>query len=179
MMSPFQPAGERARWRIVYDLLVKTETGGTVTYEQLGEALDLDPESDRHLIQMAVRRAAAEHEVLGGRALDVVINKGYRIVHVPEHLMLARRHQRKAGKALARGRSKVDHVDLSGVDAETRQAFEVVAQAFALQADFNRRLDLRQKKLEKQVRAVKAETSDEVAELRERLERLERGDSGI
>lgn len=175
-MAPFQPAGDRARWRAVYDVLVKTATGDTVTYEALGATLDLDPAADRHLIQMAVRRAAREHEVVDSRALDAVPNVGYRIVHVPEHLDLARRHQRKAGKSLERGRSKVDHVDLSGVDADTRKAFELVAQAFALQADFNRRLDIRQKRLERQVQSamsVQEHTSDELAELRARLERLE------
>jgi hypothetical protein len=179
-MSPFTPAGDRARWRTVYDLLVKAETGATVTYEALGEALRLDPVAERHLIQMAIRRAAREHEVLDGRALDAVRNVGYRIVHVPEHLTLAQRHQKKAGRALERGRSKVDHVDLSGVDPDTRRAFEVVAQAFAMQAEFNKRLDIRHKRLERQVQAIKdsaesalQHTSDEVAALRERLERLE------
>jgi hypothetical protein len=176
MMSPFEPAGDRARWRVVYELLAEAAVDETVTYERLGEALGLDPVTGRHAIQMAVRRAAREHEVRDNRALDAVPNVGYRIVRVPEHLDLARRHQRKAGKALERGRSKVDHVDLSGVDGDTRRAFEVVAQAFALQADFNRRLDIRQKKLEQQVAAATSaqeHTAEEIAELRARLEKLE------
>ena len=175
-MSPFIPTGDHARWRIVYDLLTKAAVNDTITYEEMGEALDLDPADDRHAIQMAVRRAAREHEVRDNRALDAVPNVGYRIVQVPEHLDLARRHQRKAGKSLERGRSKVDHVDLSGVDEDTKRAFEVVAQAFALQADFNRRLDIRQEKLEQQVAAAQSaqeHTSDELADLRARLEKLE------
>jgi len=175
-MSPFVPAGDQARWRTVYELLTKAAVDDTITYEELGEALDLDPADGRHAIQMAVRRAAREHEVKDNRALDAVPNVGYRIVRVPEHLDLAQRHQRKSGKSLERARSKVDHVDLSGVDGETRRAFEVVAQAFALQADFNRRLDIRQKKLEQQVSAATSaqeHTAEEVAELRTRLERLE------
>ncbi len=175
-MSPFIPAGDQARWRTVYELLVKAPTDGTVTYEELGDALGLDPAGDRHLIQMAVRRAAREHEVRDNRALDAVPNVGYRIVRVPEHLVLAQRQQRKAGKALERGRSKVEHVDLTGIDGDTRRAFEIVAQAFALQADFNRRLDIRQKKLEQQVASAMSaqeHTSDELAELRARLEKLE------
>jgi len=175
-MSPFVPTGDQARWRIVYDLLAKAAVNDTITYEEIGDALDLDPEDGRHAIQMAVRRAAREHEVRDNRALDAVPNVGYRVVQVPEHLDLARRHQRKAGKSLERGRSKVDHVDLSGVDDDTKRAFEVVAQAFALQADFNRRLDIRQKKLEQQVAAAHSaqeHTSGELAELRARLEKLE------
>jgi hypothetical protein len=180
-MSPFRPAGDSARWRLIYDLLVKADAGSTVTYEAMGFALGLDPVADRHVIQMAVRRAAREHEVQDGRALDAVPNVGYRIVLVPEHLVLARRHQKKAGRSLARGQSKVEHVDLSGVDPELRRAFEVVAIAFKMQADFNKRLDIRQKRLERQVTAAMSaqeHTSEEIAELRERLEKLEQEQRG-
>ena len=175
-MSPFQPAGDKPRWRVVYELLVKVETGGTLSYQEMGSALGLDPDTDRHAIQMAVRRAAREHEVTDNRALDAVPNVGYRIVSAPEHIDLASRHQRKAGRSIARGRSKVEHVDLSGVDPQTRKAFEVMAVAFRMQADFNRRLDVRQKRLEQQVAAAtsaQSHTSEELADLRERLERLE------
>lgn len=175
-MSPFEPSGDRARWQIIYDLLVKADVDETVTYEAMGTVLGLDPDEDRHAIQMAVRRAAREHEVTDNRALDAVPNVGYRIVPAPEHLTLARRHQRKAGKSLDRGLSKVQHVDLSGLDPEMRRAFEVVAIAFRMQADFNQRLDIRQKKLERQVEAaasVQEHTSEEIAQLRLRLDRLE------
>jgi len=175
-MSPFEPTGDRARWRIIYDLLVKAETDDTVTYEDMGYALGLDPVADRHLIQMAVRRAAREHESADNRALDAVPNVGYRIVKAPEHLTLAQRHQKKAGRSLARGKSKVDHVDLSGVPPETRRLFEVVGMAFKMQADFNQRLDIRQERLERQVQAAvsaQEHTSEEMTELRKRLDRLE------
>lgn len=175
-MSPFTPRGGRARWRILYDLLVRASVGEIVGYEEMGDALGLDPDSDRHAIQMALRRAAKEHEIVDNRALDAVPNQGYRIVEPKEQLTLARRYQKKAGRSLDRGRSKVEHVDLSGVDGDTRRAFEVVAQAFALQADFNRRLDIRQKKLEVQVAAARSEqqhTTEELANLRSRLEKLE------
>lgn len=173
---PFEPAGETARWRIIYDLLLKASVDQVITYEEMGHALNLDPEADRHAIQMAVRRAAREHEVNEGRALDVVANQGYRIVTVPEHLTLAKRHQRKAGRSLARGQSKVEHVDLTGVDPETRRAFEVVAIAFQQQQDFIRRIDANQKKLARQVTAAASaqeRTEDEIAELKARLARLE------
>jgi hypothetical protein len=175
-MSPFQPVGDEPRWRTAYKLLAAAEIDETVTYEALGDALGLHPDDDRHAIQMAVRKAAWEHEVTDNRALDAVPNVGYRIVRIDERIPLARRYQKKAGRSLVRGQSKVEHVDLSGVDPETRRALEVVALAFKMQSDFNRRLDVRQKKLERQVQsAVSAQehTSDEIADLRERLEKLE------
>lgn len=175
-MSPFEPVGAKARWRIVYDLLRATGTGEVLSYERIGEALGLDHAADRHGIQMAVRRAAKEHEVNDRRAIEAVPNAGYRIVEAPEHLRLARGQQKRAGKALERGQSKVVHVDLSGLEPETRRAFEVVARAFAMQMDFNKRFDVRQKRLEESVDAMSERTErteQEIADLKARLARLE------
>lgn len=175
-MRPFEPIGDRARWRIIYELLQRAEVGQVITYEDLGAVLDLDPQSDRHTIQMAVRRAAREHEEADNRALDVIPNTGYVIVPAPEHLRLARDHHKRASKSLARGHSKVVHVDLSGLDPETRHAFEVVARAFALQMEFNKRFDVRQARLEQAVNDMSQRTErteEEIAELKARLARLE------
>jgi len=125
---------------------------------------------------MAVRRAAREHEVMDNRALDAVPNEGYRVVEAAAHMELAQRHQRKGQRSTLRALSKVEHVDLTGLDVAARRAFEVVAIAFKLQADINRKLDIRQKTLERQVSAAMSaqdRTSDEVADLRARLEKLE------
>ena len=181
-MSPFEPAGERARWRIIYEMLQATPVDAVVTYEELGEALDLDPDKDRHTIQMAMRRAAQEYEREDRHAVDAVPNEGYRIVRAGVHLELARRHQKKAGKSLQRGHSKAVNVDLSEVeDPEVRKALEVTAQAFSLQMDFNRRFAVRQERLESAVREItdaqaadRQRSADEVAKLKERIERLER-----
>jgi len=179
-MSPFQPIGEVARWQAVYALLRATKTGDVLTYEAIGEALDLDSKADRHAIQMAVRRAAKEHEEADKRAIEAVPNKGYRVVEAPEHLRLARGQSRRASRALVRGQSKAVNVDLGLLEPETRRAFEVVAAAFAAQIEFNKRFDIRQKRLEKAFediadRTDKTEqrTEQEIAELKARLARLE------
>lgn len=180
-MSPFEPAGDVARWRILYALLAGSAVGDVLTYEAMAEALDLDPADDRHTIQVAMRRAAKELEQEDKHAVEAVQNVGYRIVETEEHLRLARQQQRRSTRALVRGHSKVVNVDLSGVDPEVRNAFQVVASAFAMQMEFNRRTDVRQKKLEdalETVREKSTRTDEEVAELRARLERLERNSSG-
>lgn len=177
-MTPFEPVGEQARWRILYDLLRKLEVNDTLSYAEMGEALELDPDADRSRIQMAFRRAAKEYEEVDQRAVDVVTNVGYRIVEPPEHLRLARRHQKRSRGELTKGQSKVVHVDLSGMDVETRRAFAVVGQAFAMQQDMMRRMDVRQSRLEEAVAATvekQERSAEELAELRARLERLERG----
>lgn len=182
-MSPFEPAGDRARWRVLYDLLREARVGEVITYGEMAEALDLDPAKDRTTIQLAMRRAAKELETQDKHAVEVIVNEGYRIVEPETHLDLAQKQQRRAGKALERGQSKVVNVDLNGMDPELRKAFEVVAGAFAAQIDFNRRLSARQEHLEKAVDAVTQgsteqhqRTEEELAELRERLARLERKD---
>lgn len=179
-MSPFEPAGETARWRILYDLLSGRTVGDVLNYEVMAEALDLDPIEDRHTIQLAMRRASKEFELENKHAVEAVQNVGYRIVEPEEHLRLARGQQRRSSRALARGHSKVVNVDLSNVDPEVRNAFQVVASAFAMQMEFNRRTDVRQKKLEDALDAVREKstrTDEEVAELRARLDRLERDTS--
>lgn len=177
----FEPIGDRARWRVIYDMLRELDVGDVLTYEAAGEALDLEPTKDRHAIQMAVRRAAKEHEREDRRALDAVPNFGYRIVETEQHLALARRHQRKSDRSLDRAKSKVVNVDLTGVDTEVRRAFEVTATALSMLADYSRRLDVRQRNLEEAVRATQERqdrSGEQIAELHARLDRLERGASG-
>lgn len=175
-MSPFEPAGETARWRILYAALQERSVDDVFTYEEMAELLELDPAVDKHTIQVAMRRAAIELEKVDKHAVEAVVNVGYRIVEPEEHLRLAKGQQRRSSRALARGQSKVVNVDLSNVEPEVRQAFQVVAAAFSMQLEFNRRTDIRQKKLEDALDAVRdksTRTDEEVAELRARLERLE------
>lgn len=175
-MTGFEPTGVIARWRIIYDILKPMQVNDILSYETMGEALQLHPAKDRHVIQMAMRRASKEFEKVDKHAVEAVTNVGYRVVEAEEHLYLARRQQKKAGRALQSGHSKVVNVDFNEVDPETRKAFEVVARAFSMQMDFNRRFDVRQKRLESVVESVTERTErseEEIAELKERLARLE------
>lgn len=175
-MGGFKPRGDRPLWEVVYELLVATPVGGVVTYQQMAKALRMNTETDRHRMQMVMRQAAQRHEKADKRAVDAVPNVGYRIVEAPEHLVLARRHQRRSSKSLQRGYSKSVNVDLSALDPQARHAFEIVAQAFSMQMDFNRRIDVRQKRLEQEVQQIRGKserTENEIAELRARLEKLE------
>lgn len=162
MSEGFKPIAERARWRMVYDLMRDVGIGGTVTYEQMGEALDLDPEQFRHELQMAARRAGLELERVDRRAADAVRNVGYRIVEPAEILGLGRRRNRKAGKQIQRGAITTQAVDLNEVDGPTRQALETLARGFAVQAEVNRR-----------VLAKQQEHADLISMLFQRVDRLE------
>lgn len=144
----FEPVGELARWRALLPLFVEVERGTVVTYDELAEALDLDPTKDRRAIQAAVGQAqktlSREHD----RSLTPVRNVGYRVVLPNEHVDLAGRQQRKGRKAIARAQGHVDHVDLSSLSDEGRQIVYAAARALSWQQQQIRRLDLRQADLE-------------------------------
>jgi len=180
--QPFEPVGAKARWKTVYELIRKTPTGTVITYQQLADALGLDAEKHRMAIRQAVIRAAKEHEEKDKRAIDVVRGEGYRPVEARTNIELARRHQKKAGRSLARGHSKAVNVDLNGVEPQVRAALETIGHAFVLQMDFNKRFEGKQARLEETVREIadsqaedRKRTAEEVAELRARLARLEAG----
>jgi hypothetical protein len=176
MMAPFIPQGDRARWRIIYDLLVKTETGDTVTYQAMAGALGLHPDRDRQKIQMAMRRAAKEHLENDLRSVAPVPNEGYRIVETPRKLELASKHQARAVRSVRRGRDQIEYADLAGLDDATRTLFEAMAWKFGQQDEMLRRLDVRQKRHERQLKAVvgtQEETAQQLDDLRERLAKLE------
>lgn len=175
-MTRFTPDGEFAQWRIIYDVLRESSVGDIVTYETLGEALGVDPSSDRQRIQLAARRAFKEFLSVDSRATENIPNEGYRIVEAGEHMRLARKQSTKATKALARGRDQVTHVDFNGMAPEVRQGFEMMAQGFSAVIDMNRRLSDRQDAQEEALKHVSVKsdrTEAELEELRTRLSALE------
>jgi hypothetical protein len=174
-VSRFEALGREARWRAVYALLKPLKVGDILTYECMAEAIELDPD-DRNKIRIALHRAAREYEQVDKHAVESVPNVGYRVVEAAEHLKLAQRRQKRAGRQLKRGHDHVVHVDFNGMDQEVRKGFEVTAHAFSMLLDYNRRFDVRQKRLEKVMQETGQRTERneaEIAELKERLARLE------
>ena len=175
--TPFRPLGDKARWRILYGMLTGRQPGAVITYDEMGLVLGLDPEGDRPAIRSALARAAREYGEQDKRAIEAVPGTGYRVIAPREHLRLARRHQRRAGRSLDRGHSAVTDVDLSGMDEASRRAFELVATAFAYQQDVSRRLQDAQRRQGETIDAIVGRadrTDEEVHEIRARLARLER-----
>lgn len=180
MTAAFEPVGERARWEVVYELLIPLTVGEVLTYDVMGEALGLDTRSRRHLVQEALRRAAKEYLVRDKRDLKVVPNLGYRVIDPAAQMEVARSHQRKARRSLKRGHSHVVNVDFRDVAPEDRQAIELLSRAIGMQIDFNRRFEAKQLRLESLVDSLGTQTQQDrelvarqVAELRDRIARLE------
>jgi hypothetical protein len=180
-VSLFEPVGELARWRVLVEKFAGVDRGTTLTYEELGQVLDLDPAKDRRAIAAAVREASKALSRGHDRSLVAVRNVGYRVVLPDEHLSLAGRQQDKGRNALVRARAHVDHVDLSGMDEATRSAFHAAARVLAYQEGQMRRLDLRQRDLERVVDSIttrvergEEETAARLAELERRIAELDR-----
>lgn len=176
-MRPFEPIGDQARWRTIYEMFCDAAVGDVVSYSAIAAALDVKLPQEMAKLYPAITRAAREHEVQDDRVIEMVRGRGCRIVEPAEQLRLARVHEKKARKSLARGHSKVVHVDFNGMDPDTRKAFEIVAGAFARQMDINARTARRQAELDEALRKITTQqqhTSGEVSELKARLARLER-----
>jgi hypothetical protein len=176
MTKPFEPIGDVARWVTIYQILAEHAVDEVVTYKEMADALDVDPDRDRRTIQGSIARAADELLKVDKHAIEAVPNVGYRIVQPDEQLRLGRGQQRRAGKALKKGHKVTTYVDMTGMDPETRKGFELLARAFAVQGDINRRLTARQDRMEAALQKILPRTDrheEELAELRARLERVE------
>lgn len=163
---PFEPIGPIARWRVVYDLLRPLEVGQVLTYDAIGEALSLDASTveDRHVIQMAARRALKELLNIDHRASKAVTNVGYRVALPEEHITLAKDRNKRAGRQIVTGHAVATKVDLNGMDPQARTALEMLALGFARQGEINRRV------------LAKQEKHDEAIDrLMQRVEDLEKG----
>jgi hypothetical protein len=181
-VSNFEPKGDEARWKIIYPILQGAAIDEVVTYDELGEALSLDPVADRVLIQGVMCVASRKLLRNEDRAVENVRNKGYRIVRPAEQFSLAQKAQKKAKRTLKHGHDLVVHVNYNGMESEDRRRIETGAQLIAAQLAFNRRVDLRLRDHDKALNAIanrQDRTDDESAALRDRVERLERllGDS--
>jgi hypothetical protein len=178
--TPFEPLGERARWRIAYELLLTKGVGDVLTYTEAGVALGLHPKEDRHTLGDAIRKGARELLLVNDHAVENVPNVGYRVIEANRHLVLASKRQRRARREITRGRELSEHVEWASLTPEERTFQEVAIRAFSVQGEMIRRLDVRQRQLADVMKAVvhrQERTDGEVTALRERLRRLEERDA--
>lgn len=172
---------ERARWRVLYDLLTATPTDDVLAYGEMADALHLHPVGDRSAIQKALRRAAAHHLEHDSRAVEPVPNQGYRVVRAEEQIRLGHQIQTRVTNAVDKGHVTVTHVDVNGMAPEYQAQLEVMRHHFGMQAEFNRRLVARQVRNEGDIQTIMQRQDgleldkDELLErLREQDERLRR-----
>lgn len=175
-MSPFRPAGTRARWRVLYDLVRRVDVGDTLTYVAMADALDMHERRDRDKLQVAFRRAAEELLQEDSRAVEAIANVGYRVVQAREHLRLAEHHKTKAGNELVRGRDTLARVDRTGLNPSAQQMVLYAFSALSALVERVERTDLRQQRLEEAMEETvqrQDRSTEELADLRARMEAME------
>jgi hypothetical protein len=154
---PFEPKGEIAQWRVVYRLFQTAEVGSTLDYPSLGEALDLDPVTERHRIQAAARRAAKQLLEVDDRAVEVVTDVGYRIVDAVRQIPMAGQQVDRAGRALDRGRALTTHIRMDELSEQERQIVHTMALGFAQVAEWARMIGRRVEDHEGRLSDIEAE----------------------
>jgi hypothetical protein len=186
------PAGEKARWRILYDAMAGLTPGDTFTYEQMAGLLDVDfrHATARGVMYAAARKAVEQLRQGEKKVFHIVRGQGYQFAPPEKVLEVARRHQARAVTEVEAGQQKIETIDLSRLDVTTARLFEATATAFARQASMMRRFDVRQTRLETAMAAVTATvettighvaetttrvaaTEAEISQLRKRLAELE------
>lgn len=149
-----------------------------VTYEEAGEALNLDPLGDRKAIHDAMRAAGKKLLAKDGRALRAVPDTGYRLAAPNEHITLARERKKRANTQMSTGLDVLSGTDLTGLSPEARDAVLAERSSFSRIVDFIVASDRRQQKTEAAVEEIKGQvsrTAEETAEVKQRLARLEQG----
>lgn len=181
----FAPVGEKARWRIVYDLLQRKDYDQVLTFEAMAEALNLSAHGQAHrsLIIQAVQRAGRELSVRNSRSIENVRGVGYRVVEPEEHVRLAGKGQQKAHRTLKVAQRHVEHVDYSKLSDEGKTLVIAALRVFKIQERGMRDLKIRQRQTAELVERVEqagrqtAERVDEhegrVQEQDERIKALE------
>jgi hypothetical protein len=170
-MRPFQPRGEKAQWRIIYDLLDRLDVGDILGYDQITEALEVD-----HINQVrgAVLRAARVWGQDRHRALTPVHKVGYRIVAGAETEILIRRQHRRTRRSAGRTRDLARDTDRSLLTPADRAKWDRMEIELSRQADMVARIDTRTAKVEQAIevdRAARRATEEKVARMEEALRR--------
>lgn len=140
---PFKPKGEIAQWRIIYRLLQEAEVGATITYQTVAEALDLDPETDRHRLQAAARKAATKLLEVDTRAVEVIPDIGYRTVLAARQIPLAGQQVERAGRAMDRGNALATHVRMSELSEAEQRIVHAMQLGFAQVREWARQMNQR------------------------------------
>lgn len=159
-MPLFEPVGAQARWRTIYELLHPLPVGAVLTYHEIAVPLGLDPVKQRHVIQMAARRAIIELLQVHHRTCEPVRNVGYRVVEPEHHLVLAEGRDRRARNQMRQGYDLATKVNLNGMAPAIRDAMGTLALGFARQMEINRRVDAKQRSHDEAIALLQQQVAD-------------------
>jgi hypothetical protein len=173
--KPGQPAGEQARWKILYDAMAELKPGDLLRYEEMGELLGLDflEAKGKQAILVGARKAADELRRHERKVFRIVRGHGYQLAQPGQVIELAHRHQARAVAEVAAGHAKIEAIDLASVDVTTARLVEATAMGFARQAMMMRQLDVRQDRLETAMAAVNLTAQTAITRAQEATTRVD------
>jgi hypothetical protein len=196
-VTPRRPGpkpGNQPRGEILFEAMAVLKVGETISWEQMGDLLGLDPANpkQRPAISVAAKRACALLTERERKIARLVWGQGYQIADSDTVMVLAHRHQSRALAEVEAGRAKVNTIDLGKLDATTAKIVEATAMGFERQAEYMGRIDIRQQRIERVMGALAERVDDtasrvektstktddnaeEITRIRERLAQLESG----
>lgn len=169
-MTPFQPKGAVAEWRLLYDEVAKLRPDEVFTIEQAEEALGRPLGQNRS----PVYRATLELERNHRRTLATVRGVGYRVALPSEHLGLGLAHSDRARTAMKRGVERAEAADRKGLTpSQARRLEEFEAHASRVVQFLGRMsavIDEHSEQLA-DIKVTSEDTNQRVASLEEALKR--------
>lgn len=144
MRKPFQPIGDEAMWRPVYDWDKAATAGTIITYDDLAALVGHDVKADRYPIREAMRHLEQDAH----KTLAVVRRIGYRVAEPAEHITLARQHQKRARRQTKRALGRTGSVDRSALTVDERARIDALELNLQRQSAFLGRLADRVERVE-------------------------------
>lgn len=164
--TPFQPKGDVAEWRMVYDHARTLQPGDLITYTELAAILGRD-EVDPDKMRGPVRRAKKELRKRDRRTFVCVHTEGYRIAHPTEHADLAQLHGRKADRQIDEAIAESGAADRNLLTPEQAAQIDAIEMTNRRIKDAVKQINRRTEKIDK---AVAAAHSAEMGELSKIIE---------
>lgn len=146
-MSPFEPAGDLPKWRLIYDHAEQLQPGDLINWATLTELLGYDPSTPgaaRSPITTASKHLLIDHS----RTLTAVRGKGYRIARADEHETIAKGGQRSARRKLSGALGVAIHVNRNELSEPQRRSLDAFAHVLAQQNAMLKRHDAKIKDIE-------------------------------
>ncbi len=170
--TPFQPKGDVAEWRMVYDHARTLNPGDLITYTELAAILGLPDDADRDRLRKPVYRAQRELELNDRRTLVNVVNEGYRMAKATEHGDLAKHHTKKAirqhRKAIRRG----DAADRSLLTPEEAKQIDGIVMTSQRTLDAVKQINRRTEKIDQAVAAAHTAEMGELSKIIEQQAKM-------
>ncbi len=164
----FAPKGVKPQWELVYDIFKPLAEDEVLTYEEAQVKLGWDLRANRSPLYKAMRQMEENDH----RTLAPVPGVGYRIARPTEHETLGRKHHRRARRQLRSSVSKFRSADRAKIPKEQADRLDRLELTTKRVEESVRKLDERQKHIEKVVTEHRQEALEGIENVNDRVEKM-------